>query len=180
MPRPWPGNLLHWRAATGAPLAPLDGDARSMGRPLFRRPLPDASPQWCRAPKPLCRGVVRARPVRWSCAPSGGLPGVVGTVARAAATRRGRWWARWRNGLHGASVGRVCWGRCCLARGSQAGQDGDSLRLESGEWRCSLQDSAVHIPPARGRIIHPRSKLLQQLTVPTNSPNTPKRAKMAK
>ena len=122
--------------------------------------------------------VVRARPVRWRSAPSGELPGVVGTVACSAATRRGRWWARWRNGLHGASVGRECWGRRCLARGSQASQDGDSLRLENGDALYKIPRFIY--PSARGRILHPRSKLLQQLTVPTNSPNTPKRAKMAK
>ena len=48
---------------------------------------------------------------------------------------------------------------------------------QTGEWRCSLQDSAAHIPPARGHIMHPRSKLLQQVTIPTNSLNTPNKAK---
>ena len=91
--------------------------------------------------------VVRARPVRWSCAPSGGWPGVVGTVARAAATRRGRWWARWRNSLHGASVGRVCWGRCCLARGSQAGK-----AATLSDWRVENGDAHYKIP----RFIYPR------------------------
>ena len=143
--RPWSRILQHWAPLLARLLLLLDGDARLAEPPLCRRPLPDASPRWCRALKPLVVVVVRARPVRWRSAPSGEMPGVVGTVACSAATRRGRWWARWRNGLHGASVGRVCWGRRCLARGSQAGQDGDSLKLENGDARYKIP-----------RLIYPR------------------------
>ena len=58
------------------------------------------------------------------------------------------WWAPWRNGLHGALVGRVVWVRCCLARGSQAGND--------SKTGCSLQDSPALVPTAHNVITHPR------------------------
>ena len=153
-------------ASPGAPHSSLDDVGPAMGPPLYRRPLPDASPRWCLAPKPLCRVVVRARPVRWSHAPSGWLPGVIGTVAHAAATRRGRWWARLWNGLHGASVGRVSWVRRCLARGSQAGCEAELER----EFRYTIHWFMYprHVAPSLTT-----SQSIQQIISLTRTPITP-------
>ena len=133
----------HWRAARSpGPRCPVAG-ASTLPAPASRR-FPAVEP----CSETTCRGRVRARPVRWICDPSGGWPGVVGTVAHAAATRRGRWWARWRNGHHGASVGRAVWGRVCSARGSQAGT---ALVSTCRDWR----DALYKIP--RFIYHHPRS-----------------------
>ena len=138
-----------------------DGGPRSMGPPLLRRPLPDASPRWCSAPKPLCGGAVRARPERWGAAPSGGWPGLVGSVACSAASRRGRWWALLRIGHPGALVGKASWGRCCAARGSQAGlghERGEMVGLDyrSGppQVKCPRHVASTHQRPKSYNIIH--------------------------
>ena len=124
---------LHWRTACPLGLRWPVAGASTLPAPASRR-FPAVEP----SSETTCHGRVRARPVRWICDPSGGWPGVVGTVARAAATRRRRWWAHWRNGHHGASVRRAVWGRVCSARGSQAGTALGLSTCRDWRWRWML------------------------------------------
>ena len=133
-------------APLGAPHSSLDGVAPSRGPPLFRRPLPDASPRWCPAPKPLVVVVSARAPCDGSAIPpaDGWAQSARCLFFRDAART---WWAPGWNGLRGALVGRVSRVRCCSARGSQAGNDSKN--------GCSLQDSPALVPTAHSKITHP-------------------------
>ena len=109
-------------APLGAPHSSLDGVAPSRGPPLFRRPLPDASPRWCPAPKPLVVVVSARAPCNGSSIPpaDGWAQSARCLFCRDAART---WWAPCWNGLRGALVGRASRVRRCSARGSQADSD---------------------------------------------------------
>ena len=160
-----------------------------MGPPLLRRPLPDAPPWWSRAPKPLCGGAVRARPERWGAAPSGGWPGLVGSVACSAASRRGRWWARVRIGHLGASVGRAYWGQCCTARGSQAGLGHERGEMVGLDYRSEppqvksprhVASPFINSPNHTTFSTHPTSTQPPPQTPISLQPGSPKSAKFQK
>ena len=140
-------NLPQWQRSLDAPHSSLDDVALSIGPPLFRRPLPDASPWWCLAPKPLVVVVSACVPCDGSAIPptDGWAQSARRSFCRDAART---WWGPWRNGLHGASVRRVVWVRHCLARGSQACND--------SKIGCSLQDSPALVPATHNAITQPR------------------------
>ena len=148
--RPMFQNLPQWQRSPDAPHSSLDDVALLIGPPLYRRPLPDASPWWCLAPKPLVVVVSAHAPCDGSAIPP--ADGWAQSARRSLCLGAARtWWAPWRNGLHGASVRWVVWVWRCLARGLQASND--------SKTECSLQDSPSLVPVVHSTVTHPQVTL---------------------